>query len=217
MKRMIFGFILLLVTNTAYPATLSGELKDGVGQAVKDAVITVFPMQGELPAQITPQKPKTLDQVNREFVSHVLAIRTGEAVIFPNNDKTQHHVYSFSPANRFEIKLYSGVPSKPITFNSPGIIALGCNIHDWMVGYIVVTDTPYFATTDTSGKWSIELPMGDYKFTLWHENLDEPDATMSKIVKVVDGNNIINDTINLKHARRSGKPPGTLQEQGYVE
>lgn len=215
MNRIISGFLLLLlVINSAYSATLSGELKDAAGAAISDAVITATPTQGGLPA-LNPQQPKSLDQVNREFVSHVLVIRAGESVIFPNNDKTKHHVYSFSPAHRFEIKLYSGVPSEPITFNTPGVVVLGCNIHDWMVGYIVVTDTPYFAKTDASGHWSIELPVNEYKLTLWHENLDEPDAPASKIIKVIEGNNVINDTVNLKPNRRSGKPPSTLQEQGY--
>lgn len=214
MKRIISGLLLLSAMNGAYAATLSGELKDSTGTPIVDAVITAIPTQGGLPALI-PQQPKSLDQVNREFVSHVLVIRTGEAVIFPNNDKTKHHVYSFSPAHRFEIKLYSGVPSEPVIFNTPGVVVLGCNIHDWMVGYIVVTDSPYFAKTDASGHWSIELPDNEYKLTLWHENLDEADASVSKVIKVAEGNNVINDTVNLKLNRRSGKPPNTLQEQGY--
>ncbi len=214
MKRTLSTGLLLLAMNTAYSATLSGDLKDGSGAAVVDAVITALPAQGEPPA-LTVQAPKSLDQVNREFVSHVLVIRAGESVVFPNNDKTKHHVYSFSPAHRFEIKLYSGVPSQPITFNNPGVVVLGCNIHDWMVGYIYVADTPYFAKTDASGHWSIELPANDYKLTLWHENLDEAGASISKAVKVVEGDNVLNDTVKLKPNRRSGKPPSTFQESGY--
>ena len=202
-----------MLINAAYSATLSGDLKDETGEAVIDAVISVVPAQGGLPALAKSQQPKSLDQIDREFVSHVLAIRTGEAVVFPNNDNTKHHVYSFSPANRFEIKLYSGVPSQPVIFNTPGIVALGCNIHDWMVGYIVVVDTPYFAQTDALGHWSIDLPAGDYKLSLWHEDLDGPDITQA--IKVTEGQNPLNDTVNLKHTQRSGKPPGIFQEQGY--
>jgi hypothetical protein len=84
-----------------------------------------------------------------------------------------------------------------------------------MVGYIVVVDSPYFATTDALGHWHIDLPENDYKLTLWHENLSDSDSAISKAVTVVEGNKVLNDTINLKLSRRSGKPPNTLQEQGY--
>ncbi len=214
MKRVIFGF-LLLIASLADAATLSGELKNNNGAGVPNAVITAFPTQGELPAPGLTEQPKSLDQINREFVSHVLVIRTGDRVIFPNNDKTKHHVYSFSPTHRFEIKLYSGVPSEPVLFDKPGVVVLGCNIHDWMVGYIYVTDTPYYASTDDSGLWQMDLPENDYKLTIWHENLDAPDNSISKTIKVTEGQNVINDTINLKFSLRNGKPPGTLQEQGY--
>lgn len=214
MKRLILG-LLLLITSPAYAAILSGELKNNKGAAIPNAVITAFPTQGELPAPNSAEQPKSLDQVNREFISHVLVIRTGDRVIFPNNDKTKHHVYSFSPTHRFEIKLYSGVPSEPILFDKPGVVVLGCNIHDWMVGYIYVTDTPYFASTDASGHWRIDLPENDYKLTIWHENLDAPDNTISKTITVTEGENVINDSINLKFSLRNGKPPDTLQEQGY--
>lgn len=213
MKHLVLGFILLLLINTAYSATLNGNLTDETGVAVMDAVISAVPAQEDLPALANSKQPTSLDQVDREFVPHVLAIRAGESVIFPNNDQTKHHVYSFSPANRFEIKLYSGVPSQPIVFNTPGVVVLGCNIHDWMVGYIVVADTPYFAQTDASGHWSIELPAGDYTFSLWHEDLDGSDAP--KTIKVTEGKNLINDTVTLKRTQRNGKPPSAFQEQSY--
>lgn len=201
--------------NEANSASLTGEFRDEAGHAVINAVVTASPAQGIVASQTKPQAPKSLDQVNREFISHVLVIQVGESVIFPNNDKTQHHVYSFSPAKRFEIKLYSGVPSQPVQFDTKGVVVLGCNIHDWMVGYIYVADTPYYAKTDASGRWSIDLPAGDYNLTVWHENLDEPNASRSQIVKVAEGLNRLSDSLNLKHSRRDGKPPVTLQEQGY--
>lgn len=214
MTRIISGLPLLLAMTSVCSATLSGDLKDGAGAAIIDAVVTAVPVQREMPA-VSSQQQKSLDQVNREFVPHVLVIRAGDAVIFPNNDKTKHHVYSFSPTHRFEIKLYSGVPSEPIIFNTPGVVVLGCNIHDWMVGYIVVSDSPYFAKTDALGHWSIDLPANEYKLTLWHENLVEPDASGNKVIRVVEGDNTINDTVALKLNRRNGKPPGLIQEQGY--
>ncbi|MER2494211.1 methylamine utilization protein [Catenovulum sediminis] len=82
-----------------------------------------------------------MDQVDKQFVPHVLIIDEGQRVQFPNSDNIRHHVYSFSKAKPFEIKLYSGTPSNPVQFNDSGLVALGCNIHDQMIGYIYVRPT----------------------------------------------------------------------------
>ena len=86
-----------------------------------------------------------VDQINLEFVPHVKPVVVGSPVYFPNKDDVRHHVYSFSPAKRFELPLYSGTPAAPVVFDRPGIVAIGCNIHDWMLGYIYVAETPYLA------------------------------------------------------------------------
>jgi hypothetical protein len=90
-------------------------------------------------------------------------------VKFPNSDNIRHQVYSFSPTKRFELRLYEGTPSDPVLFEKPGVVVLGCNIHDWMLGYIYVTDDPRFGVTDAQGKLTLEqLPAGSYQATLWH-------------------------------------------------
>ena len=98
----------------------------------------------------------------------MLAVRTGTAVSFPNRDSVRHHVYSFSAPKRFELRLYKGTPSQPIVFDQPGVVVLGCNIHDWMVGYVYVTNDPRFAVSDAQGRLSLDLPPGQYPMTLWH-------------------------------------------------
>ena len=99
----------------------------------------------------------------------MLAVRTGTSVSFPNSDDIRHQVYSFSPAKRFELRLYQGTPSEPVLFDKPGLVVLGCNIHDWMLGYIYVTDDPWFAVSDEHGRAAIaDLPAGRYAVTLWH-------------------------------------------------
>src|SRR3989338_522709 len=97
------------------------------------------------------------------------AVLSGTAVSFPNSDNIRHHVYSFSLAKRFELRLYQGTPSEPVVFDKPGVVVLGCNIHDWMVGYVYVTDDPWFAVSDAQGKLNLEqLPAGTYTASLWH-------------------------------------------------
>ena len=94
-----------------------------------------------------PSRRAVLDQKNRMFVPHVLPIQTGTAVTFPNSDNVRHQVYSFSPAKKFQLPLYAGTPAAPVVFDKPGVVTVGCNIHDQMSAYIVVVDTPYFALT----------------------------------------------------------------------
>jgi hypothetical protein len=99
----------------------------------------------------------------------VLAVRSGTRVAFPNSDNIRHHVYSFSPAKHFELRLYQGTPSEPVLFDKPGAVVLGCNIHDWMVGYVYVTDDPWFAVSDAQGRVQLDsVPVGSYAVSLWH-------------------------------------------------
>jgi len=158
-----------------------------------------------------PPAAMALDQKSREFIPHVLAVRAGTPVYFPNSDAIKHHVYSFSPAKRFEIKLYSGVPREPVIFGQPGIVALGCNIHDWMLGYVYVSDADYLAVSDPEGRWSLDLPNGRYRLTFWHPDAAEQPA--DQIVSVPTGE--LSVRLELKARFQTGKPPASLQDQGY--
>jgi hypothetical protein len=110
-----------------------------------------------------------IEQRGKEFIPYVTVVQAGTAIDFPNNDTIRHHVYSFSPPKRFEIKLYAGKPSQPVVFDKPGEVALGCNIHDWMEAYVLVVDTPYFAKTSGDGRAAIQnVPEGRYRLRLWH-------------------------------------------------
>ena len=109
-----------------------------------------------------------MDQRNSAFVPGVLAVRAGTTVSFPNSDKVRHQVYSFSPAKPFELPLYEGTPLAPVRFDRAGVVVVGCNIHDWMIGYIVVVDTPHFAKTDAQGRVRLDVPAGRYRLEAWH-------------------------------------------------
>jgi plastocyanin len=110
-----------------------------------------------------------IEQRGAEFAPYVTVVQTGTAVDFPNNDTVRHHVYSFSQPKRFEIKLYAGKPGQPITFDKPGEVVIGCNIHDWMEAYVLVVESPYFGKTGADGQVRIaNLPAGRYRLQLWH-------------------------------------------------
>lgn len=122
-----------------------------------------------------------MDQENRRFVPEVLAVSVGTVVEFPNSDQISHHVYSFSPAKRFELPLYRGTTAEPVEFGVPGVVTLGCNIHDTMVGYIVVVDSNLFAVTDENGEALLDLPESGGELRLWHPNMAEEDFSTQSV------------------------------------
>ena len=147
-------------------ASLEAHVSTSAGTPVEDAAIVIEPVSGAAPR---PRKTATIAQQDREFIPYVTIVQTGTAINFPNHDPFKHHVYSFSPAKTFEIKLYAGKPVKPIVFDKSGEVALGCNIHDWMEAYVLVVDSPYFAKTGSNGRALIaNVPPGRYRLRLWH-------------------------------------------------
>lgn len=113
-----------------------------------------------------------MGQQGKAFVPDVLVVTRGTSVHFPNRDTVRHHVYSFSPIKKFELKLYAGTPANPVVFDKSGVAVLGCNIHDHMVGWVLVVDTPYFATTPTMGGVKLDnVPPGNYTLRTWHARL----------------------------------------------
>jgi plastocyanin len=139
------------------------------------AVITVDAVSPALP----PAQPvhAIMDQQNLAFVPDVLVVPVHSTVQFPNTDTVSHQVYSFSPARSFQLPLYRGKPYPPVTFEQPGVVTLGCNIHDNMLAYIVVTGAPFFGRTDAQGKWTANnFPDGRFRVRLWHPLLNEGGA-----------------------------------------
>lgn len=195
----------LIVSLNVSATTLTGVVSND-DEPVFEAVITAV---GSLKAKpILATSPRKMDQKHREFVSHILAVHAGESVLFPNSDNIKHHIYSFSPANSFEIQLYKDVSPKPILFDKAGIVVLGCNIHDWMVGYVYVSDAPFMTQTNEKGEWSLNLPPDDYTVTLWHPNLDTPNNVQVQQIKITTEKSApIEQKITLKTTSRTGKPP----------
>ncbi|WP_442969415.1 methylamine utilization protein [Pseudomonas sp. PS02302] len=159
---------LALGLGAAQAAEVAVQVVDGQGAPLADAVV-MLSGQGLVPAR----QPAAIDQQNRRFVPHVLAVATGTAVSFPNTDDIRHQVYSFSSPKRFELPLYHGLPSTPVVFDQPGVVVVGCNIHDWMVGYVYVTTAGRFAVTDSQGRARLEAPDGHYQLALWHPDLSD--------------------------------------------
>jgi plastocyanin len=155
-------------------ATLDVTVQDAAGHGLAGMAV-IAERDGGAGAQ-APHAPATavMDQRNLQFSPEMLIVQTGTAVDFPNSDQTRHQVYSFSPAKTFQLSLYAGRAHPPVVFDRPGIVTLGCNIHDQMIGYIYVTDSPWFGLTGADGHLLLRgLPAGDYTVRVWHPRLDE--------------------------------------------
>ncbi|GAA4015353.1 methylamine utilization protein [Actimicrobium antarcticum] len=181
--RSVALFAVIAFSANAHSAKLTIHVADVAGAPAADAVVYAEAATGK-PA-IKPGNPATIEQKGRMFLPAVTVIQTGTSVSFPNHDTVRHQVYSFSPAKVFELKLYSGTSSEPMVFDKPGTVVIGCNIHDQMVAYIQVVDTPWFGKTDSSGKAVIEnLPAGKYVLKVWHRAFAPGAAIPEQLVTV---------------------------------
>lgn len=151
----------------AQASSLAVMVQDAGGKPLADTVVYAEQDGMSLPR---PVRAASIEQRGLKFLPLVSVVQSGATVSFPNNDKVRHHIYSFSPAKKFDQKLYSGVAASSQVFDKAGTIVLGCNIHDRMIAYVKVVDTPYFARTDGDGVARIELPAGKYKLSAWHFN-----------------------------------------------
>ncbi len=191
-KSLIITATLLTVLNVkSYAGELSVDVLDTVGTPIENAVVYAEPESKVSTVKATA----IIDQRGKQFNPLVSVVQTGTDISFPNLDSVRHHVYSFSPAKTFELKLYSGVPTAPVKFDKAGTVVLGCNIHDFMVAFIQVVDTPYFAKTDKTGKVVLhDLPNGNYTLKAWHYALANEKETFEKPIVVKGAENT---TINL--------------------
>jgi len=189
------GFVPLLSAlicgSAAHSVLASGlvvDIKDRSDDPIDDVAVYLLPV-GEARQRIADRIPAAavMRQEHNAFIPHVLIVETGAQVSFPNDDTVSHHVYSFSDAKRFQLDLYRGNTHPPQLFDAPGLVGLGCNIHDSMLGYILVVDTPYFATTDEQGRARFgELPKGEYELLRWTPRVDQDDLPAPQIVSFGD-------------------------------
>lgn len=173
-----------------------------------DAVVYVE-ATGENPTM--PSKTAVMDQQNKIFVPHVLAVPVGTLVDFPNTDSVNHYVYSFSEIKKFQFKLFKGDLEKhQMLFDKPGLVTLGCNIHDFMLGYIFVAPTPYVGVSDSKGQVMLSLPdKGEFNLAIWHERGNE---NLNQLAKKISMNTLHQD-IEIKFTKTL-KPQRKMSHEG---
>ena len=182
-QGLLFGVLAWFAT-AAGAAEIEVRVTDSRGQPVADAVVTLVGKRGEAAAVRAPAATRTVDQRNLAFAPYVEVFRPGDQVVYRNSDRIRHHVYSFSPLKPFEFVLPPGGDSAAMKLERPGVVAVGCNIHDGMVNYLYVSDAPWIARTDGRGVVAFrDLPAGAYDVRVWQPRLPprRPDLVQSGV------------------------------------
>ena len=178
MKREAILFNTLLAIAAAGPVcgawagTIDAAAFAKSGEPMSDAVIYAVPLDARPPGQAARADAPTVAQDHLQFTPYVTVVQTGSEVRFPNYDKIEHHVKSFSPAKEFEIKPYEKVTPPPVLFDKTGVVVIYCLIHEWMRAYVYVVDTPYFGKSEAAGTVALaDLPPGTYELRAWHPDM----------------------------------------------
>jgi plastocyanin len=172
--KLIGGWSLLLAvlafaSALAAEPSVSGRVVGPDGKGIAGAVVFVQSAVDTTSSRSAPVRAQ-MDQMDKTFVPGVLPIVAGTEVRFPNHDQIHHHVYSFSRTKSFELPLYKGQEAPPVLFDKPGVVKIGCNIHDWMSAVILVLPTRHYTVTDTQGRFVLsDLPAGEHTLAAWHE------------------------------------------------
>ncbi len=187
---VIFLFVSVCYVDQSH-ASQTFVVLDDKGKRLSNIIVEINASMSieDKPARKSPtlpneiKSPIKMKQEGQQFTPHILLVSTGQEVVFPNDDNVFHHVYSFSPAKTFEVTLEQNVTSEPIVFEQAGIVELGCNVHDWMLGYIYVSDAEISGQSALNGEVSFDLPPGEYSVSVWHPRISKEDIqTHHKVV-----------------------------------
>jgi plastocyanin len=181
-RNILFALAVAGASSPLVAAQLSVRVVDASGRPVRDAVVTLYPAGNA----VRPPRAAgrfIVSQRNLQFQPFLTIVPVGADVSFPNLDPTKHHVYSFSAAKKFELKLFAKDQSRTVHFDKPGVVALGCNIHDQMSAFIVVTDSMWTARTNAQGMVSFaDAPNTPARLNVWHPYIRAPGGQLQQAV-----------------------------------
>ena len=189
-RRIVLQIICLttvgVVSGEPQAALLEVQVTDRDGNPVTDVAVYAMPADGTV-RKATPETKAVMDQIDVRFVPHLLVVQTGTSVSFPNTDSIGHHVYSFSNPNDFMLPMYKGDLHPPMQFQHAGVVTLGCNIHDDMLGYILIVDTRVFSKTNNVVRATLATNYsGETDVHIWSPRLRDKGAALSQRVLVSD-------------------------------
>ena len=236
---VFFGACALLARTGPGPVTLKVEIvnppesKKPAGPKdtadLSNIVIWLTPLSpaegagsGTGPGHPSPQ----IAQINKSFDPHIMVIRVGTPVQFPNRDPFLHNVFSLFDGKRFDLGFYEAGSSKVVHFDRPGVSFLFCNIHPEMSGAVIAVDTPYFGMSDRNGRVTIQdVPDGRYQLNVWYErSLPDDLKAAGRTVTISDTSRSLepvrvveNPNFTLEHKNKYGQDyiPPTNPGPGY--
>ena len=180
--RIFLACALATISAAAQAAPVYIEITDLNGRPTANAVVALTGHDVAAGVSRLPSE-QVIDQRMETFLPLVTLLPKGGRVTFTNNDTTMHQVYSFSPVKQFAFEIDERHKSQPVVFDKAGIAAIGCNIHDHMIAYVYVADTPWVALTDAKGRAQFDAPAGNYRVEVWHPQLapgrTPPSATLT--------------------------------------
>ncbi|WDE11371.1 hypothetical protein [Thalassomonas haliotis] len=188
--RQLLLLVFVLLSLPLYALSVKVQVVDPADKPLENMVVYLEALEG----QKQGQTDKTLDigQVNKTFTPYISVIQSGNAVRFYNQDDITHHIYSVTGSHKFSIKIRSGQQMLKQDFAQAGEVVMGCNIHDWMSGYLLVLDTPYFDKTDSHGQLTLNIAEpGQYRITAWHPQMQEKDNRLVQTFTLLENKSII--------------------------
>ena len=210
--RLLVAFFGMATAAGAVAHTISGQVVGQDGKPVAQAV--VFVQEPAAVAPVAGSSNAIMDQFNKTFVPEMLPIAVGTQVKFPNRDQIRHHVYSFSRPKRFELPLYTGEDAPPVLFDKPGVVKIGCNIHDWMSAIILVLPNDRFAVTREDGTFSLPgLDAGKYTITAWHAQSRDKTEDIAQRVEIASSDPQLTFKLSLAPARARPATRGARWDQ----
>ncbi|MDB6115009.1 MAG: hypothetical protein JWQ62_1954 [Lacunisphaera sp.] len=211
MKTRFACVWLACIATCASAAEFDFMARNTKGEPLADAALSLVPLDAPVPPPSSAGRTEVA-QESQEFGAYVTVVQAGSTVYFPNKDTVQHHVYSLSKAKKFELPLYNPGRAESFVFDTPGLITLGCNIHDWMIAYLVVVPTPYFGKTAADGTAHLSAPAGRYRLELWHPRQAAP--VTEEITLTDSATTVRKITLTLKPDRRVRRGPES-KGRGY--
>jgi plastocyanin len=178
MKTLVPFFAILILSgiassqNLAFRGQITVVHRSRHKSGNSDVVLWLTP--AFLPPAAVSVPAARLVQKDKRFAPHVIAIRVGTEIEFPNQDPFFHDVFSIYRGKPFDLGLYESGTARKIRFSQPGVSYIFCNIHPQMSAVVVAVPTPYFAVTDADGNFQIShIPQGRYKVEFWYESASE--------------------------------------------
>ena len=198
--KALLALLAIAAASSAAARTVTGQVLGQDGKPIANAV--VFVQEPAALQSAAAASPAIMDQFNKTFVPEMLPIAVGTQVRFPNRDQIRHHVYSFSRPKRFELPLYKGEDAPPVLFDKPGVVKIGCNIHDWMSAVILVLPNDHFAVTKEDGTFSLPgLDAGQYTIAAWHAQSRDKTEDLAQHVTLADQDSQLTFKLSLAPAR----------------